>query len=98
MDPAGAPWTGEARREQTVLLGVLCFLSLENLRDAHVLFKMLKKVREGGREAREEVLCMSSTLSQCLLPAVSYLPTESYGAHVVYSGWNCNVLRSVPTG
>jgi hypothetical protein len=45
MDPVAAPWTGEARREQVVLLGVLSFLSLENLRDAHELFSMLKKVR-----------------------------------------------------
>jgi hypothetical protein len=44
MDPALATWTGEAVREQMVLLGVLHFLALENLRDAHVLFKMFKKV------------------------------------------------------
>ena len=48
MDPTVAPWTGEARREQMVVLGVLYFLALENLRDAHVLFRMLKKVSPGG--------------------------------------------------
>ena len=47
MDPGAggeAPWTGEARREQEVLLGVLCFLAMENLRDANELFRMFKKV------------------------------------------------------
>ena len=45
LDPAQAPWTGVSRRERVVLLGVLYFLSLENLRDANILFNIFKKVR-----------------------------------------------------
>ena len=44
MDPTVATWSGEVRREQMVLLGVLFFLSLENVRDANELFRMFKKV------------------------------------------------------
>lgn len=51
MDPAVATWTGEARREQVALLGMLSFLALENLRDAHVLFRMFKKVSGGHAKA-----------------------------------------------
>mmetsp|Transcript_6715 Transcript_6715/g.11020 ORF Transcript_6715/g.11020 Transcript_6715/m.11020 type:complete len:311 (+) Transcript_6715:51-983(+) len=56
MDPAVAPWTGQTRREQVVALGVLHFLALENLRDAHVLFRLLKKHRNEHKIEKESLL------------------------------------------
>lgn len=56
MDPAVAPWTGEVKREQVVVLGVLHFLALENLRDAHVLFRLLKKHRKENKIEKESLL------------------------------------------
>lgn len=55
LDPAQAPWTGGSRRERVVLLGVLYFLSLENLRDANILFNIFKKHR-GQSKGKESAL------------------------------------------
>lgn len=46
MDPSVATWTGETKREQIVLLGVLYFLSLENLRDANDLMRSFRRYRQ----------------------------------------------------
>jgi hypothetical protein len=69
MDPAEAPWTGEARRERVVALGVLHFLALENIRDAHVLFRSLKKVRNKVSiyPCVSHVIIISNSGAMCLI-------------------------------